>query len=181
MSLITASVRQQCLKSLGGISRCYIAPRVYANTFNMELTPAVRIEDQDSIIASVTDNGGAVDWYPWHVEETVSQIGEKKETGPQGTIYVQQVDMFIPQLSAAKRAILRQLISTPVVVIVLARSGKYWLAGQSFGMKSDEYSAGSSTINGRQGYQLTLISTDSEPFREVSPDFLSSVVPDPIP
>lgn len=181
MSLITASIRPQCLKSLGGISRCYIAPRVYANTFNMELTPAVRIEDQDSIIASITDNGGAVDWYPWHVEETVSQIAESKEQAPEGTIYVQQIDMFIPQLSAAKRAILRQLISTPVVVIVLARSGEYWLAGQSFGMKADEYTAGTSTINGRQGYQLTLNTKDSEPFRQVLPDFRATVVPDPIP
>lgn len=181
MSLITASIRQQCLKSLGGISRCYIAPRVYANTFNMEFTPAVRIEDQDSIIASVTDNGGTVDWYPWHVEETVSQLAESKDFAPEGVIYSQQIDMFIPQLSAAKRAILRQIISTPVVVIVLARSGEYWLAGQSFGMKADEYASGTSTISGRQGYQLTLITKDSEPFRQVSPDFLSSVVPEPIP
>jgi hypothetical protein len=157
------STIEHCGNVVPGVSNLYIARRAEANTF---LYPNVARTGL-SLVNDITNNGAPVPWYEFYCEFNTN-FQETLSRSDAGGNFPQQLTCVFPQLSTDSRIALEQLINDRVCIIAKTLGSEFWLLGQEFGLKVEEYTASPGPRSGVNAYTVTFVSQGREQFRRVS-------------
>lgn len=164
---LTTSWELGCNDSVGGIIEAYIG----------DFSTAGAITENAS--GMVTTIAGLAFMYTYQVEKATSNWTDiPTPSRENGTVFFDQnLQLILNKMSQDKRNEVKSLSQGLWTIIVKDRNGKYWLLGQTAGMRMDPSESGSGTAMGdRNGYTLNFKGEEPAPANEVDSTIIAALL-----